>query len=420
MGKATGCVELIPVSAEHPLSQAVHFVAGIKMPECQVLESSYSFEALYVSLGVAIIASVLDGDCALDVMTMMLGIPPSSSARRDLRIELSDYLIERIGEPWIQDIMVACQELRQEDVSLYRSGNAKILAAPTAPAPAVADPALAAPAVADAVTPDEETFDAMRWASKLEDDSCVLALIRSLPKEVVEEQVSLYRRRDETAVAVTAKAQGPKPKVSLGANARFQTRMLVAQRFHTYCRTHGIVTESRLPYGAMKTFIKENIEWKGKQKVVATCQIKKWYDTWRKSGSNLLAADAGDASKQLSNPKNMLKSRAPMGQSARRRAPGAGRQFKAHCVREALYEWWSGIRYAIDWKQLIAENRSRGRKHLARFPRSILRLKVQQLLRDHAYACLLNGVPVASFKADSHWCRRWEEDYGLSMRRGRR
>ena len=50
MAKATGRVELMPISAEHPLSQTVHFVAGIKMPECQVFESSCSFEALIICL----------------------------------------------------------------------------------------------------------------------------------------------------------------------------------------------------------------------------------------------------------------------------------------------------------------------------------------------------------------------------------
>ena len=119
-----------------------HFVAGIKIPECQVLESSCSLETLYASLGVSVIASVLDGDCAFDVMTMMLGIPGSFAARKDLRIEVSDYLISRIGEPWMHDIMVACQELRLEDVKLYRSGGVEMVAAPpSAPAPAVADPA---------------------------------------------------------------------------------------------------------------------------------------------------------------------------------------------------------------------------------------------------------------------------------------
>ena len=57
-------------------------------------------------------------------------------------------------------------------------------------------------------------------------------------------------------------------------------------------------------------------------------------------------------------------------------------------------------RYAIDWKQLIANRRSRGKKNLARFPRSTLRLKVQQLLEDLAYAFLLSGSPVQSVKPD--------------------
>ena len=50
----------------------------------------------------------------------------------------------------------------------------------------------------------------------------------------------------------------------------------------------------------------------------------------------------------------------------------------------------------------------------------MLKLKVQQFLQDYAHACLVNGQRVASFKADSHWFRRWEEDYGLSMRRANR
>jgi hypothetical protein len=118
--------------------------------------------------------------------------------------------------------------------------------------------------------------------------------------------------------------------------------------------------------------------------------------------------------------KNKLASRAPVPVPARQRAPGAGRKFAAPLLRQALYEWFVGIRYAIDWNQMIAENRSRGKKHLARFPRSVMKLKVQQLLHDYSYATLLNGEPVASFKADSWWFKRWEEEYGLSMRMANR
>ena len=164
-------MELVPICDEYPLSKKSHFVAGIQVPAVEVLENSVSlsFQVLYASLRVAIIGSVLDGDCAFDVMTMMLGIPFSLSARTELRIELSDYLLERIGDPWLLDIMVACQELRLEDVNLYRSGKGKIMAASPAPVPAVADPALAAVEQKDFATPDEETFSAMRWTSK---DSC--------------------------------------------------------------------------------------------------------------------------------------------------------------------------------------------------------------------------------------------------------
>ena len=90
------------------------------------------------------------------------------------------------------DLMVACQELQMEDVILYRSGVVVVIDAPSAPAPAVAAMAIETAEHKVDLVPDEETFAAMRWASKLADDVCVLGLIRALPKELVEEQVSLY------------------------------------------------------------------------------------------------------------------------------------------------------------------------------------------------------------------------------------
>ena len=120
-------MELVPISEEHPLSRTCNFVAGFPVLECEVSGSASTFETFYASFGVAIMGAVLDGDCAFDVMTAMLGIPPSVSARKELRIELSNYLIERMGEPWMHDLMVACQELRADDVRLYSSGVAKSL-----------------------------------------------------------------------------------------------------------------------------------------------------------------------------------------------------------------------------------------------------------------------------------------------------
>ncbi len=414
VSEPSGSAALAPICAEYPLHKTCHFVAGIRIPECEVLENACSFETLYASLGVGVVPSVMDGDCALDVMTMMLGIPSSESARANLRLDISDYLRDRIDEPWLHDIMVACQELSHEDVELSKHVTApKTKHAPTEPSPAVADLAIAA--VVEA--PDEETFAAMQWASKLEDDSCVLSLIRSLPKHVVEEQVSLYRQRDETAVAV---AQGPTRKISVGPRARFHTRMTVAHRFHTFCQSRDIVVNERLPRGAVKTFTTDHLIWSSAKTDLQAKTLRQWHDTWRKTSQGVVAAVAGEDNELVSVSKNKLGSRAPVPMTARQRAPGAGRKFAAPILRQALYEWFVGIRYAIDWTQMIAENRSRGKKHLARFPRAVLRLKMQQLLQDYTYASLLNGELVVSFKPDSQWFKRWEEEYGLSMRMANR
>ena len=49
-----------------------------------------------------------------------------------------------------------------------------------------------------------------------------------------------------------------------------------------------------------------------------------------------------------------------------------------------------------------------------------MKVKVQQLLQEHAHASLLAGAPVQSFNPDSQWFNRWQEDYGLSLRKASR
>jgi len=179
----SGAVALAPISAAYPLSKTCHFVGGMDMHPDTLPDDGCSFEVLYASLGVATMISVGDGDCALDVMTMMLGIPRSFEARKDLRIELSDYLIARINDSRVHDLMVACQELCQEDLNDFRAGDDILtIDAPTTPAPAVADTAVAAAEQkhCEGWTPDDFcSAAAMRWVSKLCNDRAVLALMRS-------------------------------------------------------------------------------------------------------------------------------------------------------------------------------------------------------------------------------------------------
>ena len=112
-----------------------------------------------------------------------------------------------------------------------------------------------------------------------------------------------------------------------------------------------------------------------------------------------------------------------MSDYVRKRRPGAGRPFANPLVRQQLYQWWCSIRYAIDWQQLIAENRGRKgtrKKNLARFPRSILLVKVWQLQTEYAHASLLSGVKVRCFQPNYWWLSRWQEEYGLSLRKANR
>ena len=67
----------------------------------------------------------------------------------------------------MHDLMVALQEVEQEDLIKSRSGGTTVLASPIAPSPAVAEPAEESADMSDVAAPDEETFAAMRWASQL-------------------------------------------------------------------------------------------------------------------------------------------------------------------------------------------------------------------------------------------------------------
>ena len=188
----------------------------------------------------------------------MLGTPPSFEGRRALRIELSDYLLDRIDEPWMHDIMASCQELEWADVHALRSVATHVppelilSAKPPAVAAAIAEPLEVAAVVAK---PDEETFEAIRWATKLQDDSSVLAVLEALPNKVVEEQVMLYKKRNKrdhaTMVAAAAQAQPP-PKIHIGKGGRFAQRMKVAERFHSYMQEEGIAIDQRFPRGLIK------------------------------------------------------------------------------------------------------------------------------------------------------------------------
>ena len=232
-----GKVELIAISEQCPLHTCKHFVAGAKIlpAKAAVAEAAVAenFETLYANLGVAVWPSVLDGDCAFDTMLMMLGKASNTESRKQMRLDISDYLLDRIGEVWIHNIMVATQELDPGDVDkakLCNKSSQLSLAAPDAPSAAVADKVEDAMVLVADATVDDETFAAMRWATKLTIDDHVLNLIHSLPKAVIDEQVVLYRQRD-TQLAV-AKTKEKPARVKLSPKSKPHERAEVLERYH--------------------------------------------------------------------------------------------------------------------------------------------------------------------------------------------
>ena len=421
-----GCmVECMPVSEKYPLRHIGHFVAGCPILGSAVAGNACGFDDFYAARGVATFATIADGDCAFDVMKLMLGESSTFESRTGLRIELADYLTDRADALWMHELMVRLGEVDADDLKTSMSQEVQpeeldittttLVAAPAFPAPAKE----AADEAPSENTVDEETFNALQWASRLSDYSSVLSLIQSLPKEIVREQVMLYRNRDaETAVAAATKQ---KQKTRLNPKSRYTVKMLVAARFHTFCQSRGVVFQQRMPYGLMKQFIEDNIIWNGKNNKhqLTSKTIREWYTSWSGQHGSDVNAVAGQG-KKVRKEMSFLKSRAPVAAHLRLRGFGGGRKYRAPLIRRALYEWFTSIRYAIDWKQLVENRRSRGKKHLARFPRSVLRVKVNQLQADQAAACILHGVPSVAIKADSWWFKRWEEEFGLSMRQANR
>ena len=91
-------------------------------------------------------------------------------------------------------------------------------------------------------------------------------------------------------------------------------------------------------------------------------------------------------------------------------------------TRDALWEWWAGIRFAIDWSALARANNRKGHKCLCRFPKAVIRWKVQQLVIEWVAAQLLSGERnlLKTINTDAHWFALYESEYGLSFKHANR
>ena len=326
-----GHASMMQICDALPLTKLSHYVAGISIPsgpsselvpELKLEESE--FASFYRALGVHYWLTISDGDCGIDVMCMILGLERNIEQRTQLREELSDYLIERMDELWMIDILASSQELDAEEVTRARSEDKPPLPPPNRP-PNAADGGELEPcpmAIADIAIEDgvelepvtTETMDAMRWASKLNDDCAVLALLRSLPNRVVQEQICRYNAR-ETAVAAR---KLPNHKMSVPKCPAIRFRHAIAKRFNAFLEMHEVTLARRQPRGFMMALVTENIRPTDGHKARNIRQqdyqdVRRWHRLFVKDNPH------GETEVVA---KSQLKSRAKKQEWRRQRAPG--------------------------------------------------------------------------------------------------
>ena len=83
---AGGYAEMVPVSETCPLDACSHFIAAVPMADVLPVQG-HSIDAFYSAKGLALLGTVADGDCGIDVACQMLGLPQTAAQRLTLREE---------------------------------------------------------------------------------------------------------------------------------------------------------------------------------------------------------------------------------------------------------------------------------------------------------------------------------------------
>jgi hypothetical protein len=188
---AAGAATLFPASEEHPLNECRHFLVAAPI-EADVAGEGPDIVSFYTRLGVVVLGIVMDGDCGVDAMCGMLQRPQTHDARVNIREELHDYLIERIREPWMQDVMRACQEISTSELEAHRScGTLSSGHAVTT----LAIPNVETEVVCSQVHENvpihysDELLDALAWSIGVKDRGIIVSLACELHEVVRDEQI---------------------------------------------------------------------------------------------------------------------------------------------------------------------------------------------------------------------------------------
>ena len=350
--------------------------------------------------------------------------------------DVGEYLIVRAQEAWMEDLMVACEEIHGEELQFYRSRGAHVtgvhdltkedqrdegevqsaagtaqLCIPEGSTAAMSTPASAKP---EAEALQIKKRNALQWVTGSKDGAMLLGLMASLPETVLQEQVVRFENRPSLTgtVAVAAK---PKLKIT----NRVADIMKIVQALHEYLQLAGATNnacQARFPRHSIKRFLQERCVFQRNAGIKCPGRwLKYHYNAWIKEGQP--------------EPREELRSRKEPSSLGliqyykRKRKDGGGRNYSMPLVRQWLYDWFVALRYNIDWNKYAERLQARGRHRcIGRFPISLIRVRLNQLTEDYMRECLLNGtkVNVPRSAGDWRWTLRWMREYGLSLRKANR
>ena len=224
------------------------------------------------------------------------------------------------------------------------------------------------------------------------DNGIIHGLFQVLPAWSLKQQVLAYRGR-----ACKPKHAPLSRKIKVDPKS-LSVRNTVAQAFEEYLRSCGItLSTERLPRGQVKAFVDMRLEWCCKVWNNPEKSVRRWHRAWSEAGK--IAALPG-----LRLPR--IAYAGPLPQSRGRRF-GAGRMAQCNFVREALFEWFVGMRYFIDWRKYNSSLRSVGRfKAIGRFPVAVLRDKAKQLLQEYLRVSFMEGQRRLGMTIDWKWLKR--------------
>ena len=171
---------------------------GDNHEEMEADDATMTFEAIYLSLGRVVIKTIADGDCGLNVMTLILGRRRLKEIRNSLRLELCAYALKHAGNRAFIAGLFSLGET-SEHLGLFEleAAGAKLFEVE----PSTSDICSAGRHGDGEITPrvySVEEVRAMTWKRRLHKFSPegVRNVLRGLPEWCIQEAVTEYNNRD--------------------------------------------------------------------------------------------------------------------------------------------------------------------------------------------------------------------------------